>query len=40
VEETQFTLDGIVIDNFFFGVAAVGENGHESVVVFPNKIIR
>lgn len=37
---TEFTLDGIVIDNSFFGVAAVGENGHESVVVFPNKIIR
>ncbi|QTD37276.1 M28 family metallopeptidase [Polaribacter batillariae] len=40
VEGTQFTLDGIVIDNFFFGVASVGKNGHESVVVFPNKIIR
>lgn len=40
IESTEFTLEGIVIDNFFFGVAAVGENGHESVVVFPNKIIR
>jgi hypothetical protein len=40
VENTEFTLDGIVIDNFYFGVAAVGENGHESVVVFPNKILR
>ena len=40
VESTSFTLNGIVIDNFFFGVAAVGENGHESVVVFPNKIMR
>ena len=39
-ESTQFTLDGIVIDNFFFGVATVGENGHESAVVFPNKIWR
>ena len=37
---TDFTLDGIVIDNYFFGVSAVGENGFESVVVFPNKIIR
>ncbi len=37
---TEFTLEGIVIDNFFFGVAAVGENGHESVVVFPNKVSR
>ncbi|GAB7257168.1 M28 family peptidase [Polaribacter sp. OB-PA-B3] len=40
VETTEFTLDGIVIDNFFFGVSAVSENGHESVVVFPNKIWR
>lgn len=40
VENTEFTLEGIVIDNFFFGVAAIGENGHESVVVFPNKILR
>ncbi len=37
---SEFTLDGIVIDNFFFGIAAVADNGHESVVVFPNKIIR
>ncbi|MHB0754938.1 M28 family peptidase [Polaribacter sp. M15] len=40
VKTTEFTLDGIVIDNYFFGVAAVGENGHESVVVFPNKAFR
>tara|TARA_R110002033_G_scaffold41716_9_gene82566 strand:- start:4202 stop:5548 length:1347 start_codon:yes stop_codon:yes gene_type:complete len=38
--ETEFTLNGIVIDNSLFGVASVGENGHESVVVFPNKIMR
>ena len=37
---SEFTLEGIVIDNFFFGVAAVGVNGHESMVVFPNKIMR
>ncbi|WP_297702745.1 M28 family metallopeptidase [uncultured Eudoraea sp.] len=36
----SFTLDGIVIDNFFFGVAAVGANGHESIIVFPNRIFR
>lgn len=34
------TLDGIVIDNYFFGVSAVGENGFESVVVFPNEVMR
>jgi Zn-dependent M28 family amino/carboxypeptidase len=37
---TSATLDGIVIDNYFFGVAAVGQDGHESMVVFPNKIFR
>ncbi|GMN09244.1 M20/M25/M40 family metallo-hydrolase [Croceitalea sp. MTPC9] len=37
---TEATLDGIVIDNYFFGVAALGKDGHESMVVFPNKIFR
>lgn len=37
---SEFTLDGIVIDNFFFGVASVGKDGHESVVVFPSKTFR
>ena len=37
---SEFTLDGIVIDNYFFGVAAVGTNGHESVVVFPSGVFR
>jgi Zn-dependent M28 family amino/carboxypeptidase len=37
---SRFLLKGIVVDNFFFGVAAVGKDGHESVVVFPSKIIR
>ncbi|WP_286760542.1 M28 family metallopeptidase [Salegentibacter sp. UBA1130] len=36
----EFTLDGIVIDNFFFGVATVGKDGHESVVVFPSGVFR
>lgn len=31
----QFTLDNIVIDNYFFGVASVAEDGNESPVVFP-----
>ena len=35
-----YTLEGIVIDNYFFGIAAVGEDGHESVIVFPNKTFR
>ncbi len=37
---SEFTLDGIVIDNFFFGVASVGENGFESMVVFPNDVLK
>ncbi|WP_411032034.1 M28 family peptidase [Spongiimicrobium sp. 3-5] len=37
---SEYTLDGIVIDNFFFGIAAVGKDGHESMVVFPNAIFR
>ncbi|UOY07074.1 M28 family peptidase [Muricauda sp. SCSIO 64092] len=36
----QHTLEGIVIDNYFFGVVAVGENGHESPVVFPSGVFR
>ncbi|MGY5849741.1 M28 family metallopeptidase [Salegentibacter sp. F14] len=36
----EFTLEGIVIDNFFFGVATVGKDGHESVVVFPSGTFR
>ncbi len=34
----EFVLDGIVIDNFFFGVASVGAEGHESIVVFPEGV--
>ncbi|MCK0109284.1 M28 family metallopeptidase [Flavobacteriaceae bacterium S0825] len=37
---SEFTLEGIVIDNFFFGVASVGKDGYESPVVFPNKTFR
>ena len=37
---SEFLLEGIVIDNFFFGVATVGKDGYESMVVFPNKTFR
>ncbi len=33
---SEFVLKGIVIDNYFFGVASIGKNGYESMVVFPN----
>lgn len=39
-DTNEFTLDGIVIDNFYFGVAAVGKNGQESMVVFPSGTFR
>lgn len=32
---TEHTFEGLIIDNYFFGVAAVGSDGNESVVVFP-----
>ncbi|EDP95038.1 M28 family metallopeptidase [Kordia algicida OT-1] len=37
---TEFTLKGIVIDNYYFGIASVGKNGHESLIVFPAKTFR
>ncbi|MBT8297650.1 MAG: M28 family peptidase [Maribacter sp.] len=37
---TKFTLEGIVIDNFLFGVSSIGKDGFESPVVFPNAIMR
>jgi Zn-dependent M28 family amino/carboxypeptidase len=36
----EFSLEGIVIDNFYFGIASVDKDGFESVVVFPNEIMR
>jgi Zn-dependent M28 family amino/carboxypeptidase len=32
---TGYTFEGLVIDNYFFGVASVSQDGSESVVVFP-----
>ena len=37
---SETTLKGIVIDNFFFGIATIGKNGIESPVIFPNKIFK
>jgi len=31
----QFTLENVVIDNYFFGVSSVAKDGNESPVVFP-----
>lgn len=32
---TTYTLENVVIDNYFFGVASVSVDGYESPVVFP-----
>ena len=32
---TEYTLKNVVIDNYFFGVASVSQDGFESPVVFP-----
>lgn len=37
---SEYLLEGIVIDNFFFGVASIGKDGYESTVVFPNTVFR
>jgi len=31
----RYTLENVIIDNYLFGVAAVGKDGNESPVVFP-----
>ncbi len=36
----QYTLEGVVIDNFFFGIAAVATDGYESPVVFPSQVFK
>lgn len=32
---SEYTLQNVVIDNYFFGVASVSKDGYESPVVFP-----
>jgi Zn-dependent M28 family amino/carboxypeptidase len=32
---TEYTVENVIIDNYFFGVAAVDREGSESLVVFP-----
>lgn len=31
----EYTVENVIIDNYFFGVAAVDREGHESLPVFP-----
>jgi len=39
-KKLSYTLDGVVIDNYLFGVASVDVNGNQSVVSFPSGSIR
>lgn len=38
-KETSTVLKNIVIDNYLFGVASVGEDGNQSLVQFPKTLI-
>ena len=37
---SQYTFEKLVIDNYLFGVSAVNDSGDESVVAFPEDVIR
>lgn len=37
---TEYTLEGLVIDNYMFGVASVTRDGNQSVVAFPSRSFR
>ncbi|MFK8006543.1 MAG: M28 family peptidase [Saprospiraceae bacterium] len=36
---TEHTLKNVVIDNYLFGVVAVGKDGHESLISYPTTLI-
>ena len=35
----EYSLKNVVIDNYLFGVVAVGKDGHESLVSYPTTLI-
>jgi hypothetical protein len=37
---SEFLLEGLVIDNYLFGVSTVGHDGNESPVVYPGGVTR
>ena len=39
-DTNSFTLNGIVIDNFIFGISSVNSKGFESIVAFPQGTFR
>lgn len=38
--QSEYSFENLVIDNYLFGVASVGEDGAESLIAFPYKLIR
>lgn len=38
-KKNSYVFKNLVIDNYLFGVASVGENGAESLIAFPYKLI-
>lgn len=38
-KKNSYIFENLVIDNYLFGVASVGENGAESLIAFPYKLI-
>lgn len=38
-KKNDYTFENLVIDNYLFGVASVGENGSESLIAFPYQLI-
>ena len=39
-KKNEFTLDGIIIDNFLFSVVSINSQGFESIYEFPNDTFR
>jgi len=39
-KKNEYTLDGIIIDNFFFSVVSINSKGFESIYEFPNDTFR
>ena len=39
-KKNEYTLDGIIIDNFLFSVVSINSKGFESIYQFPNDTFR
>jgi hypothetical protein len=39
-KKNYYVLDGIIIDNYLFGVSSINKKGFESIQKFPRGIFR